>query len=156
VGSSELDAALGDAERILLDTSTLIAYHNPHEPVHALARHVMGRVASDDDPLRAYYSTISAAELLVRPMRIHAAEVTHMQAFLTGYPHLHILPADLAVAAQAANVRAITRLNLADAFIIATGLVHGCEAIVSNDEQWRRHLAPLFSQFRWIYLGDYL
>src|SRR5690349_14923930 len=126
VGSSELDAALGDAERILLDTSTLIAYHNPHEQVHALARHVMGRVASDDDPLRACYSTISAAELLVRPMRTHAAEVTHMQAFLAGYPHLHVLPADLTVAAQAANVRAITRLNLADAFIVATGLVHGC------------------------------
>ena len=54
----------------------------------------MGRVASGDDPLQGYYSTISAAELLVRPMRTHAAEVTHMQAFLTGYPHLHVLPAD--------------------------------------------------------------
>jgi predicted nucleic acid-binding protein len=156
VGSSELDAVLGDTERILLDTSTLIAYHNPHEQVYALARHMMGRVASDEDPLRGYYSTISAAELLVRPMRTHAADVTHMQAFLTSYPHLHVLPADLTVAAQAANVRAITRLNLADAFIIASGLVYGCEAIVSNDEQWRRHLAPLFSQFHWIYLGAYL
>jgi predicted nucleic acid-binding protein len=156
VASSDLDAALGSAERVLLDTSILIAFHNPHEQVHPLARHVMSRVESDNDPLRAYYSTISAAELLVRPVRTHTDEFTRMQAFLTSFPHLHVLPADLVVAAQAANIRALTRLRLADAFVIATGLVSGCEVIVSNDEQWRRQLAPLFSQFRWIYLGHFL
>src|SRR5205823_9905505 len=128
----------------------------PHEQAHPLATHVMSRVESDNDPLRGYYSTISAAELLVRPVRTHVDEFTHMQAFLTSFPHLHVLPADLVVAAQAANIRALTRLRLADAFVIATGLVSGCEAIVSNDEQWRRRMAPLFSQFRWVYLGDYI
>lgn len=78
-----------------------------------------------------------------------------MHAFLTGFPHLTILSADLLVAAQAANLRAITRIGLADAFIIATALVCGCEAIASNDERWQRQMAPLFSQFVWLYLGDY-
>lgn len=156
MGSRELDAALGSAERILLDTSALIAFHNPHERVHALATHVLRRVETDTDPLRAYYSAISASELLIHPIRTSAAHFTHMQAFLMGYPHLTVLPVDLPVATKAANLRAVTRLKLADAFIIATGLVCGCEAIVSNDEQWKRQLAPLFTQFQWLYLGDYL
>jgi predicted nucleic acid-binding protein len=79
-----------------------------------------------------------------------------MHDFLTGYPHLTTVFADLPIAAQAANVRAMTRIDLPDAFIIATGLVCGCEAIISNDERWKRQLSPLFTQFRWLYLGDYL
>ena len=109
MGSSGLDAALGRVERVLLDTSTLIAFHSPQERIHPLADHLLRRIQSDDDPLRGYYSAISAAELLVRPIRTGVANFTHMQDFLTGFPHLSILPADLAVAAQAANVRAIAR-----------------------------------------------
>ncbi len=155
MGSSELDASLGSVERVLLDTSTLIAFHSPHERVHPLADHVLGRVERGDDTLRAYYSALSAGELLVRPIRTSAERFTHMNAFLTGFPNLSILPADLSTAAQAANIRAITRIKLVDAFIIATGLIAGCEAIIHNDEQWKQ-MAPLFSQFRWVYLRDYL
>lgn len=156
MASSDLDAALGDAERILFDTSILIAFHSPHELAHPLADHILRRVERDSDALRGYYSVISAGELLIRPIRTHVNQFNHMQEFLTGYPHLHTLPTDLAVAAQAANVRALTRIALMDAFIIATGLVCGCEVIVSNDEQWKRQMAPLFPRFRWLYLGDYL
>ena len=156
MGPSGLDAALGSVERVLLDTSTLIAFHSPHERVHSLAIHLMSRIQSDTDPLCGYYSAISAAELLVRPVRTGVENFTHMQDFLTGLPHLSILPADLAVAAQAANARAIARMDLLDALIIGTGLVCGCEAIVSNDERWKRRMEPLFAQFRWIYLGAYL
>lgn len=156
MASKELDAALGDAERVLLDASTLIAFHNPHERVHTLAKHLLRRVEADTDPLRAFYSTISATELLIRPIRTSSHHFTHMHGFLTSFPNLDVLPADLVIAVQAANLRAVTRLKLADAFIIATGLVRGCEAIISNDEQWQRQLAPLFTQFQWLYLGDYL
>lgn len=141
---------------MLLDTSALIAFHSPHEQAHDLAAHLMRRIERDDDPLSGYYSAISAAELLIRPIRAGVERFQHMHAFLTGFPHLTILSADLLVAAQAANLRAVTRIGLADAFIIATGLVCGCEAIVSNDERWQRHMAPLFVQFAWIHLGDYV
>lgn len=155
MASSDLDAALGDAARVLLDTSTLIAFHSPHERVHGLADHLMRRIESEGDSLRGYYSAISAAELLIRPIRSGVERFAHMHAFLTGYPHLTVLPADLVVAAQAANIRAFTRIGIADAFIIATGLACGCEAIVSNDERWTRQMEPLFSQFNWICLSDY-
>jgi predicted nucleic acid-binding protein len=134
----------------------MIAFHSAHEQVHGLARHLMGRIESDTDHLRGYYSALSASELLVRPIRTSVEHFTHMQAFLVGFPNLTILPIDLVVAGQAATLRAITRLHLADAFIIATGLVAGCEAIVTNDGRWTRQVAPLFNQFRWIFLDSCL
>ena len=85
MGPSGLDAALDSIERVLLDTSTLIAFHSPHERVHPLSIHLMGRIQSDTDPLRGYYSAISAAELLVRPVRTGVENFTHMQDFLTGF-----------------------------------------------------------------------
>ncbi|HZS90146.1 MAG TPA: type II toxin-antitoxin system VapC family toxin [Chloroflexota bacterium] len=156
MGSSELDRELGDVERILLDTSVLIAFHSPHERVHDLADHIMSRIENQTDRLRGYYSALSASELLVRPIRTSVEHFTHMQAFLVGFPNLTILPVDLVVAGQAATLRAITRLHLADALVIATGLVAGCQAIVTNDERWMRQVAPLFNQFQWIYLDRFL
>jgi len=154
MGSSELDTALGNVERVLLDTSTLIAFHSSHEHVHVVAKHIMSRVENPDDRLRAYYSVVSAGELLVRPLRTSDEHYTHMQAFLTNFPHLTVLSADIAIAAQAANIRASTRIKLADAFIIATGVLSGCEAIIHNDERWKG-MAALLPRYRWIYLKDY-
>lgn len=79
-----------------------------------------------------------------------------MHTFLTDFPNLTALPVDLAVASQAANLRTTTEIRLPDALIIASGLLAGCELIVSNDEQWKRRFEPMFPMFRWAYLSDYL
>jgi predicted nucleic acid-binding protein len=76
-----------------------------------------------------------------------------MHRFLRRLPNLIIVDVDFEVAHQAANIRALTRLQLPDALIVATAIMSGCEVIITNDEQWSRRLGPLFSQFRWIYLG---
>ena len=36
-----------------------------------------------------------------------------------------------------------------------SGLLAGCEAIVTNDERWKRRLEPAFRTFRWVYLADH-
>lgn len=116
----------------------------------------MGRIEKDGDPLHGYYSVVSAAELLIRPHRSGVAEFTLMHAFLTRFPNLTALPMDLTVAAQAATLWAITGIALPNAIVVASGLLAGCEAIVSNDERWKRRLEPLFREFTWVYLGSYL
>src|SRR5687768_11240963 len=90
----DLEAALGPAERVMLDSSMMIAFHNQLESAHPLADHVLRRVESDDDALRGYYSVISGVELLVRPLRTGRQEFTYMHSFLTEYPHLTVLPMD--------------------------------------------------------------
>lgn len=63
---------------------------------------------------------------------------------------------DLDVALQAANLRAIKGLKTADAVIIASGLLAGCEAVVANDRTWTRRLESLFREIRWIYRADHI
>jgi predicted nucleic acid-binding protein len=99
---------------------------------------------------------ISASELLVRPIRSGRERADFMHTFLTTFPGLTLLPVDLVVAVQAATLRSTVNVRLPDALIVASGLLAGCEVIVSNDERWKRRFAPLYPQFRWFYLGDYL
>jgi predicted nucleic acid-binding protein len=153
VDIASLDSALGDIERAFLDTSICIAYHSANEAVHPLAQHLIRRIERADDPLVGFLSVITAAELLVRPMRGVADDVRLMHQFLRQIPHLHILDVDFEIAQQAANIRALTRLALPDALLIGTALLSGCEVIITNDERWARRLRPLFGQFTWVYLG---
>lgn len=153
---AELDAAIGDAARALLDSSTLIAFHSPVEEAHEVAEHLLQRVASDADPLRGYYSVVSAVELLVRPLRTGVERFTFMHTFLSQFPNLTPLPMDLTVSVQAASLRAAMGVPLPDAVILASGMLAGCEVIVTNDARWKKRGEPIFRQFRWIYLQDFV
>jgi len=156
VTASELDADLAGIRRILVDTSILIAYHTPEEQVHPLAKHLMHRIEDGGDRLNAYFSVVTACELLIRPIRAGIAEFSFMRTFLAEFPNLASVTMDLNVAESAATLRATTGIRLPDAIVIATGLLSGCEAIISNDGQWKQRMEPLFQDVRWIYLGDYL
>jgi predicted nucleic acid-binding protein len=142
-------------ERVLLDSSTLIAFHSPHEVAHPLAQHLLRRIELQSDPLRGYYSVMSAMELLIRPIRTGVQEFTFMHTFFSSFPNLTALPMDFTVALQAATVRATTNIRAPDAVIIASALLAGCEAIVCNDQQWIGRLSALFPRFTWIYLGQF-
>lgn len=148
-----LDQALDGAHRAFLETSTCIAYHSTAEAVHPLARHVFRRIAEQDDPLLGYVSVLTATELLIRPIRAGASDLTFMHTFLRGFPNLRVLPADLDVALQAANVRALTRLPLPDAYLVASAMLANCEVVITNDRDWHQRLNRQFPQFRWIYLS---
>jgi predicted nucleic acid-binding protein len=140
---------------VLLDSSALIAFHSPLERAHPLAEHALARIAADDDPLTGYYSFVTAIELFVRPIRSGLDRFTFMHTFLTQFPHLTGLPVDMVVAVQAANLRAVTNLAVPDSVVIASGLLAGCEAIITNDGRWKHRGESAFRQFTWVYLEDY-
>lgn len=154
--AAALDTALDGVERVLLDSSVLIAYHSPHEATHPLAHHLLTRIEDEHDPLHGYCSVTSAMELLIRPVRAGGRQFIYMHTFLLAYPNLTLLPMDFAVALQAANVRTTSSIRAPDAVIVASGLLAGCDAVVSNDKQWAIRLAGLFPQFRWVYLAQYV
>ena len=106
--------------------------------------------------MRGYCSVISVSELLIRPIRTSQQAYAYMHSFLTTYPNLMILPVDLAVSLEAATLRSATGSRLPDALIVATGLLAGCETIITNDARWKARFAPHFPQFGWLYLGDHL
>ena len=156
MSTATLDAALGESERVLVDSSTIIAFHTAAEHTHSLAKHLFGRIEAASDPLTGLYSVVSATEVLVRPLRSGPGPHAYMHTFLTSFPNLHALVMDFNVALQAANLRAAHNLKVPDAIIVASGLLAGCEAIVTGDEAWGRGLQPLFSKFKWVYLPGHV
>src|SRR5947208_1486250 len=87
----DLDAALGNAQRAFVDSSTCIAYHSTAELAHPQARHVFERIWSDADPLVGYLSVVSAAEMLIRPIRSGSRDLLTVHAFLRAFPNLYIV-----------------------------------------------------------------
>jgi predicted nucleic acid-binding protein len=101
------------------------------------------------------HATHPAGETRITGKNQISLPVEGLRTLLTSFPNLQVLPVDLAVATQAATVRAATGLRLLDALVVASAMLAGCEAIISNDEQWKRRVAPHFSEFRWIHLADF-
>jgi predicted nucleic acid-binding protein len=156
VGLAELDHALGKAGSVLLASSTLLAFYNRHELVHPLARHLLGRIEHKQDPLQGWYSAVSVMDLLVRPMVVgqHVAEA--MMASLTQLANLHFVPVDAEVAKKAAEVRSKEKISPADALVVASGLVASCDAIISNDDRWKKRLAAHYPVVQFIYLDAFV
>ena len=96
-------------------------------------------------------STVSLAEMLVGVARRGSrADVDRAQAAFLGLPGLESRPVDTGVAREGAIIRERTGLSLFDAMIVATGLLHGADALISNDPQ----LARAAHGLRSIYLAE--
>jgi predicted nucleic acid-binding protein len=156
VSIATLDAALDGVRLVTADSSVWLAFLTTTDATHDLARHLFGRIAAEDDPLRAELSTITATESMVRPARAGPAEVGRMRAYLAGFPHLSLVPVDLEIATTAAVVRARSNLRVPDALVVATALVGRAGAIVSNDDAWQRRLAPVYPHLRWVGLYEHV
>jgi predicted nucleic acid-binding protein len=132
--------AIPAGSRILLDTSVLVAYLGATEPVATAAIDLIEgclRTARNDGVI----STISVAELLTRPFRTDRQAVDMTVAFLWSLPDLLVRSVDFLVAAEAARIRAATRLGMPDASILATGVLTTAHVLATND----RHLAAAAS-----------
>lgn len=133
---------IAEGDRVVLDTSAVIAYLNGDEAVSASARFVIDElVATERNP--AVISAVTVGELLVRPMTRGSADVAALTAFLLGFPGITIRAADFLVAAEAARIRAATRANLPDSLVAATAVLTSSRWLVTNDRQLTVRLAGL-------------
>jgi predicted nucleic acid-binding protein len=133
----------------------LIAYFEPADRTHDVAATIV------DDLIRAgrnaaVVSTVTAMELLVRPLRVAPKSAVHVHDFLTRWPNLSLLSVDLHVAQEAASLRAAHNFRVADALVIATGLVGQVAHLLTNDVEWRKELAPIKARVQVTELRDYI
>ena len=125
---------------LVLDTSTIIAYLNAREDVSPAARLVIEQlVASGRNP--AVISSVTVAEILVRPLRELGHVPRYVKTFLLDYPGLSVRSADYLVAAQAADIRAHTDASLSDALVAATATLTSSRWLITNDRELRERLA---------------
>jgi len=101
----------------------------------------------------AITSTVTVMELTVRPWQVgRPAVAREYEALLVHFPHLTLAGVTRDVARRAAQLRARYRLRPADALQVATALVHGATAFVTND----RRLARLSPVLDIIVLDDFV
>ncbi|MEK7862802.1 MAG: type II toxin-antitoxin system VapC family toxin [Chloroflexota bacterium] len=155
LSSRAIGDVIPEGARVLLDTSALIAYlDEPGETTPVASAVIDGCVRSGRNP--AVVSTVTAMELLVRPMRLgdHRGR-GRLVEFLVHFPNLRVHDITFATAHEAAALRAAYRLGAADALIVASGLVAGATDFVSNDRGWVAKLAPISDRVRVRYLEDF-
>jgi predicted nucleic acid-binding protein len=152
VSLDSLNRAVHEGDQLLLDSSMLIAYLDGQEATSPIASHIVEQFVRRDRNT-ALISTVTAMEILVRPLQRGASHGQHVYAFLTSWPHMQVVPVDLPIAHQAATLRAAYALKPADALIVASGLLHGVGVLVTNDERWKK---AKIGNIRVCYLSDHL
>ncbi len=133
----DLVERLATHTRVGLDTSVFIYQVEAHPDYLPLTQALFAGV--QDGRWTAVTSTITLMELTVRPWQLDRPAVAReYEVLLVHFPHLSLLDVTRDVARRAAQLRAEYRLRPADALQIATALVHGATAFVSNDRAFLR------------------
>lgn len=135
-----LDERLAGHEVIGLDTSVFIYHFEAHPRYLALTRVLLDAVQAGRQA--AVTSTVTVMELTVRPWQLgRPAVAREYEVLLVHFPHLILADVTRDVARRAAQLRARYRIRPADALQVASALLHGATAFVTNDRQLAR-LAP--------------
>lgn len=151
-----LECALPAGERLLLDSSSLIAYLNGGEAVSVVVSDVI------DDFVRSgrnqgIISMVSVMELLVRPLRLGTRDpYRHVLDFLTRFPNLRPVEIDLPIAQEAASQRAAHRFSVPDALVVSTGIIAQVGHLVTNDTAWQTRLQPVQQRIKVCLLSSHL
>ena len=147
---SRFKELLSGYSHVVLDTNALIYFLQGTAPYFDLVETLFDEIEAGR--LRCGVSVISQLELLVKPLtdsKIDALD--EISLFLDGFPNLQILPVSRETAAEAARIRAVTGLGVADSIIAATAVVEGFDCIVGND----RECAKRFTDTPYLLLDDF-
>lgn len=115
----------------LLDTSVVIAALNREDALH---RGASDAILAARDRHALAISTMTYAEMLVGPLRVGRRAVEVVERFASQVRLLDITPE---VARTAAELRVRRNLRLPDAVIVATGMRHRADVILTGDAAWR-------------------
>jgi predicted nucleic acid-binding protein len=119
-----------------IDTMAFIYHLEGNEQYGPFTRIMFSVVESGE--CRGVTSVLTLMEALVRPKEIGDSDMRDDYYFaLTTFPNLIIRDVDAEVAERAAELRARRRLRPPDALQMATCLVEGGSAFVTNDERLR-------------------
>ncbi|MCC7353311.1 MAG: PIN domain-containing protein [Anaerolineae bacterium] len=115
-----------------LDTSVFIYHLEAHPRYLPLTQELLTGIQSGQ--WAAVTSTVTIMELTVQPWQIgRPAVAREYEALLVHFPNLTLADVTRDIARKAAQLRAQYRLRPADALQVATALVHGATAFVTND-----------------------
>lgn len=131
-----------DGATIGLDTVVFIYFLERHEAHYAGARALFERI--EQGRLRAVVSTLLFSELLVPAFQAGEHERAKAITELLGsFPGLSLVPVCSEISVEAARLRADHGLRTPDAIHMATAVVAGASALVTNDHRLLRQSPPI-------------
>lgn len=137
--------------RIGLDTCVLIYHIERHPTYFPFTQELLGSIETGRFEAIAFILTLM--EVTVRPWQLQRSDVVQdYEEILTHFPNLTLVDVNQDIASQAARLRAQYHLRAADALHVATALVCGATAFVTNDRQ----LMQLRENVQVILLEDYI
>jgi predicted nucleic acid-binding protein len=130
-------AALIDVVSVAFDTAPLIYFVERNPTRVDLMRTILQRV--DRGELTGYTSTITLTEVLAQPLRTGNTELQiRYRTLLLSSANFNTVVIDRFIAETGADIRARYGLRTPDALQIATGIVLGCDAFITNDRAHTR------------------
>lgn len=129
-----LEDALRGITSIGLDTSPLIYFIEFHPMFGLVAREIFHRVSIGT--IVGYCSNLIRTETLTHPLR--RGDHVQAEAYRALFLNLRMIDVDGMIAERAADLRARYNLRTPDAIHIATAIVAGCDAFLTNDLALRR------------------
>jgi predicted nucleic acid-binding protein len=89
--------------------------------------------------LRAFTSHITLIEVLIKPLEEHNDDlIKRYSEILNESDNLFLADVDKEIAMEAAKLRATHKLKIPDAIQLATGLMNGADAFITNDVSFKR------------------
>ena len=133
-----------------LDTSIFIYHFEAHPRYLLLTQELLTGIQAGQRT--AITSVITVMELTVHPWQMERSSVAReYEALLIHFPNLTLMDVNRDVARRAAQLRAYYNVRPADALQVATALLEGTTAFVTND----RKLTRLSQEVEIIILDDF-
>ncbi len=123
--------------KIMLDTAPFIYFMEENPKYISAIRYIFSQI--DAFELEAFTSVITLIEVLIHPKRAQnqALEKQYLNILLKN-ANLQVLAIDENIALKAAELRARYDIKIPDSIQIAAGIVHHCDAFVTNDAQLKK------------------
>lgn len=133
----KLPDGLRGIRQLAFDTAPLIYFVERHPSYFDRMLFIMRYV--DSGLIAGVASTMALAEVLVQALRAGDKALTERyEAILSKSHNFRLEPVTTMVARQAADLRAHYNLRTPDALHVATAMVAGCDAFLTNDTMLQR------------------
>jgi predicted nucleic acid-binding protein len=133
----ELADAVSRYRHVGIDTSIFIYQMEDSARYAALAEEALDALARG--VFDGVTPVLTLMEVTVRPLQVGRSDAAdEYEILLASYPNLRIVDLDRACARRAAELRATYRLRPADALQVASCLVQGATALLTNDKGLQR------------------
>lgn len=132
-----LEEFLKNHQVIGLDTSIFIYHLEDHPRYSPLTEIIFSALEKGINQGVTSYLTL--LEILVKPKTEGLPQVAHdYEYYLTTFPNITFYEMGLNVATKASDLRAADRIKSPDAIQLATAILYGATAFITNDKIFKR------------------